>query len=121
MYRNINELKKNIGEILRKLCEQKDVEIIEVQDCPDHINMLVSIPTYLMIAQFMRYLKGKSSLMIFDRHTNLKYKYGQRRGYFVNTVGRNGTAIGNYIRNHLKEDYMKDQISLKGIYRHAYE
>ena len=111
------QLKKDIGEILRKLCEQKDVEIIEAEACPDHIHMLVSIPPYLSIAQFMGFLKGKSSLMIFDRHANLKYKYGQRsfwcRGYFVYTVGKNETAIRNYIRNQLEEDYAKDQISLK--------
>ena len=111
------QLKKDIGEILRKLCEQKGVEIIEAEACPDHIHMLVSVPPYLSIAQFMGFLKGKSSLMIFDRHANLKYKYGQRsfwcRGYFVDTVGKNETAIRNYIRNQLEEDYAKDQISLK--------
>ena len=111
------QLKKDIGEILRKVCEQKGVEIIEAEACPDHIHMLVSVPPYLSIAQFMGFLKGKSSLMIFDRHANLKYKYGQRsfwcRGYFVDTVGKNETAIRNYIRNQLEEDYAKDQISLK--------
>ena len=111
------QLKKDIGEILRKLCEQKGVEIIEAEACPDHIHMLVSVPPYLSIAQFMGFLKGKRSLMIFDRHANLKYKYGQRsfwcRGYFVDTVGKNETAIRNYIRNQLEEDYAKDQISLK--------
>ena len=87
------QLKKDIGVILRKLCEQKGVEIIEAEACPDHIHMLVSIPPHISIAQFMGYLKGKSSLMIFDRHANLKYKYGSRnfwcRGYYVDTVGRN--------------------------------
>ena len=111
------QIKKDIGEILRKLCEQKDVEMIEAEACPDHIHMLVSIPPHLSIAQFMGYLKGKSSLMIFDRHANLKYKYGQRsfwcRGYFVDTVGKNETAIRNYIRNQLEEDYAKDQMTLK--------
>ena len=72
------KLKKDIGEILRKLCEQKGVEIIEAEACPDHIHMLVSIPPHISVSQFMGYLKGKSSLMIFDRHANLKYKYGQR-------------------------------------------
>lgn len=99
------QLKKDIREILRKLCEQKGVEIIEAEACPDHIHMLVSVPLYLSIAQFMGFLKGKSSLMIFDRHANLKYKYGQRsfwyRGYFVDTVGKNETVIRNYIRNQL--------------------
>ena len=72
------QLRKDIGEILRKLCEQKGVEIIEAETCMDHIHMLVSIPPYLSVAQFMGFLKGKSSLMIFDRHENLKYKYGNR-------------------------------------------
>ena len=111
------QLKRDIGEILRKLCEQKGVEIIEAEACPDHIHMLVSVPPYLSIAQFMGYLKSKSSLMIFDRHANLKYKYGQRSFwfflYFVDTVGKNKTAIRQYIRNQLEEDYTKDQISLK--------
>ena len=87
------QLKRDIGEMLRKLCEQKGVEVIEAEACPDHIHMLVSIPPYLSIAQFMGFLKGKSSLMIFDRHANLKYKYGSRnfwcRDYYVDTVGRN--------------------------------
>jgi putative transposase len=72
------QIKADIGQILRKLCEQKGVEIIEAQACPDHIHMMVSIPPNLSVAQFMGYLKGKSSLMIFDRHANLKYKYGNR-------------------------------------------
>ena len=111
------QLKKDIGQILRKLCEQKDVEIIEAEACPDHIHMLVSIPPHISIAQFMGYLKGKSSLMISDRHANLKYKYGQRsfwcRGYYVDTVGKNETVIKNYIRSQLEEDYAKDQVTLK--------
>ena len=86
-------LRKDIGQILRKLCEQKKVEIIEAEACPDYIHLLVSIPPYLSVSQFMGYLKGKSSLMIFDRHANLKYKYGSRhfwcRGYYVDTVGKN--------------------------------
>ena len=86
------QLKRDIGEMLRKLCEQKGVEVIEAEACPDPIHMLVSIPPYLSIAQFMGFLKGKSSLMIFDRHANLKYKYGSRnfwcRDYYVDTVGR---------------------------------
>ena len=111
------QLRKDIGEILRKLCEQKGVEIIEAEACPDHIHMLVSIPPYISIAQFMGYLKGKSSLMIFDRHANLKYKYGSRnfwcRGYYVDTVGRNKKVIAEYIRNQLEEDYTLDQLSIK--------
>ena len=87
------KLKADIRVILRKLCEQKGVEIIEAEAYPDHIHMLVSIPPSISIAQFMGFLKGKSTLMIFDRHANLKYKYGSRhfwcRGYYVDTVGRN--------------------------------
>ena len=111
------ELKKEIGAILRKLCEQKKVELIEAEACPDHIHMLVNLPPYLSVAQFMGYLKGKSSLMIFDRHANLKYKYGRRnfwaRGYYVDTVGKNQKMIEEYIRNQLEEDYMKDQVTMK--------
>ncbi|MSD55432.1 IS200/IS605 family transposase, partial [Faecalibacterium prausnitzii] len=85
------QIKKDIGQILRKLCEQKDIEIIEAEACPDHIHMLISFSPKYSISYVMGYLKGKSSLMIFDRHANLKYKYGNRhfwaRGYFVDTVG----------------------------------
>lgn len=111
------KLKSDIGQILRKLCVEKKVEILEAEACPDHIHMLVCIPPYLSVAQFMGFLKGKSSLMIFDRHANLKYKYGSRhfwsRGYFVDTVGRNERAIKEYIKNQLEEDYIKDQITMK--------
>ena len=111
------QLKRDIGEIIRKLCDQKGVEIIEAEACPDHIHLLVSIPPYISIAQFMGFLKGKSSLMIFDRHANLKYKYGSRhfwcRGYYVDTVGKNKKIISEYIRNQLEEDYASDQISIK--------
>ena len=111
------KIKKDIGEILRKLCEQKDVVIIEAEACPDHIHMLVSIPPHISIAQFMGFLKGKSTLMIFDRHAHLKYKYGSRsfwcRGYYVDTVGRNKKAIAEYIRKQLEDDYMAEQISIK--------
>ena len=86
------KIKEDVGKILRKLCEAKGVEIIEAEACPDHIHMLVAIPPHLSVAQFMGYLKGKSSLMIFDRHANLKYKYGNRhfwcRGYYVDTGGK---------------------------------
>ena len=111
------QIKRDIGEILRKLCEQKNVVIIEAEACSDHIHMLVSIPPHISIAQFMGFLKGKSTLMIFDRHAHLKYKYGSRsfwcRGYYVDTVGRNKKAIAEYIRNQLEEDYMAEQISIK--------
>ena len=111
------KLKTDIGAILRKLCEQKNVNIIEEQACPDHIHMLVEIPPSVRVSQFMGFLKGKSFLMIFDRHANLKYKYGNRhfwcRGYYVDTVGRNEGAIKEYIKNQLQEDIMADQILLK--------
>ena len=111
------DIKPDIGTILRKLCEMKDVEIIEAELCPDHVHMLVSIPPNLAVASFVGYLKGKSALMIFDRHANLKYKYGNRhfgaRGYYVDTVGKNEKKIAEYIRQQLQEDMMSDQISLK--------
>ena len=110
-------LKKDIGVILRKLCKEMKVEIIEAEACPDHIHILVSIPPYMSVAQFVGTLKSKSALMIFDRHANLKYRYGNRhfwcRGYFVDTVGKNEKKIREYIQNQLEEDYVKDQISMK--------
>jgi putative transposase len=110
------ELKTDIGYILRKLCKEKKVEIIEAEACPDHIHMLVSIPPHISVAQFMGFLKGKSTLMIFDRHANLKYKYGSRhfwcRGYYVDTVGKNKRAIEEYIKNQMMEDEMTDQMTL---------
>ena len=111
------KLKYDIGKILRQPCDQKNVEIIEAEACPDHIHMLLSIPPNISVAQFMGYLKGKSSLMIFDRHANLKYKYGSRhfwcRGYYVDTVGRNRKAIEEYIREQLTEDSMMEQLTLR--------
>lgn len=111
------KIKADIGQILRKLCEHKGIEIIEANACPDHIHMLMSIPPKYSVSQIMGYLKGKSSLMIFDRHANLKYKYGNRqfwcKGYYVDTVGRNKKAIAEYIRNQLQEDIASDQITLK--------
>jgi len=111
------KIKVDIGKILRMLCEQKGVRIIEAEACPDHIHMLVEIPPKLSVSQFVGYLKGKSSLMIFDRHANLKYKYGNShfwcRGYYVDTVGRNKTAIAEYIKQQLQEDIATDQISFK--------
>ena len=103
--------------MLRKLCEYKGIEIIEAEACKDHIHMLVSIPPKSSVSQIMGYLKGKSSLMIFEKYANLKYKYGNRhfwcRGYHVDTVGRNKKAIEQYIRNQLQQDYEDDQLSIK--------
>ena len=111
------QIKADIGRILRLLCERKGVEIIEANACKDHIHMLVSIPPKLSVAQFMGYLKGKSSLMIFDRHANLKYKYGNRqfwcKGYYVDTVGRNKKIIEEYIKNQIQADIAYEQMSLK--------
>ncbi len=111
------KIKQDIGQMIRKLCEYKGVEIIEAEACKDHIHMLVSIPPQYSVSQFMGYLKGKSSLMIFEKYANLKYKYGNRhfwcRGYYVSTVGKNKKAIAEYIRNQLQEDYADDQMSIK--------
>jgi putative transposase len=111
------KLKVDIGQILRQLCRQKEVEVLEAHACVDHIHMLVSIPPKVSVSAFMGYLKGKSSLMIFERHANLKYRYGNRhfwcKGYYVSTVGRNKKVIENYIREQEKEDMMTDQISIK--------
>ena len=109
-------LKTEIGKILRTLCERKEIEILEANLCADHVHMLIAIPPKYSVSQIMGYLKGKSSLMIFDRFTHMKYKYGNRhfwcRGYYVDTVGRNQKKIAEYIRNQLKEDYQTDQLSL---------
>ena len=111
------KIKADIGEIIRKLCKQLKVEILEAEACVDHIHLLVSIPPYMSVAQFVGTLKSKSALMIFDRHANLKYKYGSRsfwsRGYYVDTVGKNERVIREYIKNQLEEDLASDQISLK--------
>ena len=111
------QIKSDIGSILRKLCEYKGIDILEAEACPDHIHMLVSIPPKYSVSQVMGYLKGKSSLMIFDRHANLKYKYGNRqfwcKGYYVDTVGKNKRAIQEYIRNQLQQDQAYEQMSIK--------
>ena len=114
------KLKIDIGNILRELCTRKGIEIIEAELCIDHVHMLVEIPPKYSVSQIMGYLKGKSALIIFDRHANLKYKYGNRhfwcRGYYLDTVGRNEKRIKEYIQNQLKEDYYSDQISIKKYY-----
>ena len=111
------KLKQDIGKTLRDLCERKGINIIEAECCPDHIHMLLEIQPKYSVSQIMGYLKGKSSLIIFDRHANLKYKYGNRhfwcRGYYVDTAGKNAKKIQEYIKNQLEEDYMADQISMK--------
>ena len=111
------EIKADIGEILRRLCQQKGIEIIEANACPDHIHMLISIPPKYSVAQIMGYLKGKSSLIIHERHANLKYKHGNRsfwcRGYQVDTVGKNTKKIAEYIQNQLEEDKLQDQLTFR--------
>ena len=113
------KLRSDIGKILRRLCEYKHVEIIEAHAMPDHIHMLLSIPPKLSVGEFMGYLKGKSSLMIFDQFANMKYRYGNRqfwcRGYYVDTVGRNKRAIEEYIRNQLAEDKQYEQLTMKEL------
>lgn len=107
----------DIGSILRQLCDYKSVEIIEAHAMRDHIHMLLKIPPKLAVSSFMGYLKGKSSLMIFERHANLKYKYGNRnfwaKGYYVSTVGLNTKVVEEYIRNQEKEDMISDNLSKK--------
>ena len=110
------DIKADVGQILGSLCRRKGIEIIEAECCPDHIHMLVRIPPKYSVSEIVGYLKGKSSLMIFEKHANLKYKYGNRhfwrRGYYVDTVGKNTAAIKEYIQNQLKEDLEYDRMSL---------
>jgi len=111
------KLREDVGKILRKLCQQKGVEILEATACKDHVHLVLAIPPKYSVSSVMGYLKGKSSLMIFDRHANLKYKYGNRhfwcRGYYVDTVGRNEKMIREYVKNQLQEDIASDQISIQ--------
>lgn len=110
------KIRVDIGKMLRMLCERKGIEIIEAELCKDHIHMLVQIPPKYSVSDIVGYLKGKSSLMIFDRYANMKYKYGNRhfwcRGYFVDTVGKNEKKIAEYVRNQLQEDIVNDQVSM---------
>ncbi len=112
-----NQLRVDIGKILRMLCDRKGIEIIEAEICPDHVHMLIKIPPKSSVSGIIGYLKGKSTLLIFERHADMKYKYGQRqfwcRGYYVDTVGKNAKAIQEYIANQLKEDKLQDDLSSK--------
>ena len=114
------KIRAEIGKILRELCVRKGIEILEAEACPDHIHMLLSIPLKYSVSSVMGCLKGKSSLMIFDRFANLKYRYGNRefwcRGYYVDTVGRNKAAIEKYIRNQLAEDKDNEQLVMKELF-----
>lgn len=111
------KLRSDIGQIIRQLCLYKGVEIMEAHAMPDHIHMLVRIPPKIAVSNFMGYLKGKSSLMIFERHANLKYKYGNRnfwaKGFFVSTVGLDTKKVQEYIRDQEKEDMIQDNLSNK--------
>ena len=114
------KIRKDIGEILRKLCDYKHVEIIEAHAMPDHIHMLVSIPPNEKVSSFMGYLKGKSTMIIFERYAHMKYKFGNRhfwsRGYYVSTEGGNKQAVQKYIQNQEKEDMISAQISMVEYY-----
>ena len=111
------KIKQDIGLMLRKLCAYKEIEILEAEARKDHVHMLLNIPPKYSISQVMGYLKGKSSLMIYEKYANLKYKYGNRHfwchGYYVSTVGRNKNAIETYIRNQLQEDHAEEQLTIK--------
>lgn len=113
-----NKLRRDIIEIIKLLIDRKPgVKLIEGEACPDHIHMLLEIPPKYSVSEFMGYLKSKSTLMIFDRHANLKYKYGSRhfwaKGYFCDTVGKNEKVIREYIQTQLQEDRLYDQMSMK--------
>ena len=110
------KIKQDIGQMLRKLCEYKGIEIIEAEACKDHIHMLVSIPPKYSVSQIMGYLKGKSSLMIYEQFGDLRFRYRNRefwcRRYYVDTVGKNRKKIAEYIRHQLEEDKLGEQLSL---------
>ncbi len=111
------KLREEIGKILRELCNWKGVEIIEAELCPDHVHMFLSIPPKMSVSGVVGFLKGKSSLLIHERHAELKYKYGTRafwcRGYYVDSVGKNSEKIRNYVRSQLSEDKISDQLSFR--------
>ena len=113
------EKRLEIGAILRELCEWKGVKIITAEVCPDHVHMLVEIPPKMTVSGFMGFLKGKSSIMIYQKWGNMKYKYRNRsfwcRGYYVDTVGKNTKAIDAYISNQLKEDRLNGQLTFEGV------
>ena len=117
MKSNYNQLRKDIREIIKDLCKWKGVEIIEGNMMPDHVHILVSIPPKMSVSSFMGYLKGKSAMMIFERHANLKYKFGNRNfwttGYYVSTVGINTSTVQKYIREQEKQDQIEDSLSRK--------
>ncbi len=111
------KLREEIGKILRELCNWKGIEIVEAELCPDHVHMYLSIPPKMSVSGVVGFLKGKSSLLIHERHAELKYKYGTRsfwcRGYYVDSVGKNSEKIRNYVKNQLSEDKISDQLSFR--------
>ena len=111
------EKRLEVGEILRELCKWKGVAIIEAEVCPDHIHMLLEIPPKISISSFMGFLKGKSSLMIYERWGNMKYKYRNRefwcRGYYVDTAGKDAKKIQEYIQKQLREDELGEQLTME--------
>ena len=113
------EKRMEVGAILRSLCEWKNVIIHEAEVCPDHVHMLISIPPKISVSGFMGYLKGKSSVLIYQRYANMKFKYRNRefwcRGYYVDTVGKNKKAIAEYIANQLKEDKEIEQMTIQEL------
>ena len=112
------EKRGEIGKILRKLCEWKGIEIHEAEICPDHVHMLISIPPKVSVSSFMGYLKGKSSVLLYEQFGELQYKYRNRefwwRGYYVDTVGKNTKAIAEYIKHQLDEDKLGEQMTMLG-------
>ena len=108
--------RRKIGAILRQLCEWKNVEIIEAEVCPDHVHILVAIPPKISVASFVGFLKGKSSLLIYQKWANMRFKYRNRefwcRGYYVDMVGKNTTKVKEYIANQMKEDKMMEQMTI---------
>ncbi len=113
------QMRYEIGRIIRELCRWKGVNLLEAEACPDHIHILVEIPPKFSISNFMGFLKGKSSLMIYEKWGNMKYKYRNRqfwcRGYYVSTVGKNEKKIAEYIKQQLSEDHMAEQLTLEAI------
>ena len=115
----VGQMRYEIGRIIRELCRWKGVNLLEAEACPDHIHILVEIPPKFSISNFMGFLKGKSSLMIYEKWGNMKYKYRNRqfwcRGYYVSTVGKNEKKIAEYIKQQLSEDHMAEQLTLEAI------
>ena len=110
------EKRLEIGAILRELCEWKGVKIITAEVCPDHVHMLIEIPPKISVSNFMGFLKGKSSIIIYQKWGNMKYKYRNRsfwcRGYYVDTAGKNDVVIKKYIENQLREDQISEQLTM---------